>query len=277
MSECELVPELSGTRTQGIVERKGQSQYEINYQPTIKGRHQLHVKVEGQHIRGSPFTISAKSPVEKLGTPILTLCDVRRPWGVAINQRGEVIVSEWGGHCVSVFSPSGKKLRTFGSSGSGQGQFESHRGVAVDSEGNILVADCSNHRIQKFTPEGKFLTAVGAKGKGPLQFRLPTDIALNAANKKVYVTDCWNQCVQVLNSDLTYSSRFGKPGSSKGQLSNPSGIACDSTGKVYVADEDNHKIQVFTAEGKYLKIFGRCGDGRGELNGIAIDSNNMVC
>ena len=72
-SECELVSEPSGTTTRGSVERKGQSQYEINYQPTIKGRHQLHVKVEGQHIRGSPFTISAKSPVEKLSTPILTL------------------------------------------------------------------------------------------------------------------------------------------------------------------------------------------------------------
>ena len=67
-SECELVSELSGTRTRGSVERKGQSQYEINYQPIIKGRHQLHVKVEAQHIRGSPFTISAKSPVEKLGS-----------------------------------------------------------------------------------------------------------------------------------------------------------------------------------------------------------------
>ena len=119
-SECELVSELSGTRTRGSVERKGQSQYEINYQPTIKGRHQLLVKVEGQHIRGSPFTISAKSPVEKLGTPILTLHRVNGPWGVAINQRGEVIVAEYDGHCVSVFSPSGEKVRTFGTRGSGQ-------------------------------------------------------------------------------------------------------------------------------------------------------------
>ena len=71
--ECELVSELTGTRTQGNIERRGQSQYEINYQPTINGRHQLHVKVEGQHIRGSSFTISVMSPVEKLGTPILIL------------------------------------------------------------------------------------------------------------------------------------------------------------------------------------------------------------
>ena len=278
-SECELVSELSGTRTRGSIERKGQSQYEINYQPTIKGRHQLHVKVEGQHIRGSPFTISAKSPVEKLGTPILTLRGVKKPWGVAINQRGEVIVAEWDGDCVSVFSPSGEKLQTFGTRGSGQGQFESPRGVAVDDEWNILVADCNNHRIQKFTPEGQFLTAVGARGNGPLQFNRPTDIVLNAANKKVYVTDCINHRVQVVNSDLTFSSSFGERGSGKGQFDVPYGIACDSTGKVYVADCNNHRVQVFTAEGKFLKMFERRGDGRGELRmpvGVAIDSNDMV-
>ena len=42
--------------------------------------------------------------------------------GVAINQRGEVIVAECDEHCVSVFSPSGEKLRTFGSHGSDQGR-----------------------------------------------------------------------------------------------------------------------------------------------------------
>ena len=45
-----------------------------------------------------------------------------------------------------------------------------------------------------------------------------------------------SHCVQVMNSDLTFSSIFGKEGSGKGQFSSPRGIACDSTGKVYVAD-----------------------------------------
>ena len=274
-SEYELVSELSGTRTRGSVERKGQSQYEINYQPTIKGRYQLHVKVEGQHIRGSPFTISAKSPVEKLGTPILTLHGLLKPRGVAINQRGEVIVTEEDGHCVSVFSPIGKKLRSFGSRGTGQGQFESPRGVAVDGKGNILVTDHGNHRIQKFTPKGQFLTVVGTEGEGPLQFEHPSYIAFNAANK-VYVCDYNNYRVQVLNSDLTFSSSFGKRGSGKGQFDRPRGIACDSTGKVYVVDDGNHRVQVFTAEGKLLRMYGR---GKEELSlpeGVAIDSYDMV-
>ena len=279
-SECELISEITGTRASCSVERRGQSQYEISYQPTIKGRHQLHIKVEDQHVRGSPSSVAVKSPVEKLGTPILTLGGVRRPWGVAINQRREVVVTEWVGHCVSVFSPSRKKLQSFGTFGSGQGQLHHPSAVAVDGEGNILVADYHNHRIQKFTAEGHFFTAVGTKGNGSLQFNyLPTDIAFNTSNNKVYVVDNGNHRVQVLNSDLTFSSTFGKNGSGKGQFNIPWGIACDSTGKVYVADMGNHCIQVFTAEGKFLRMFGRHGQGRGELaspSDVAVDTSGMV-
>ena len=157
---CELISEITGTRARGSVERSGQSLYEISYQPTIKGRHQLHINVEGQHIRESPFHVTARSPVEKLGTPILTIGGVRGPMGVVVNRKGEIFVTEWDGHCVTMFSPNGEKDRHFGTYGSGQGQFRGPHGVAIDGEGNILVADYWNHRIQKFTAQGQFLTTV---------------------------------------------------------------------------------------------------------------------
>ena len=262
--ECELESEITCTRASCSVERRGQSQYEISYQPTIKGRHQLHIKVEGQHVRGSPFSVAVTLPIEKLGTPILTIGDMEEPWGVAVNRRGEVVVSERKRHCVSIFSPSGVKLRSFGSHGLGHGQFDEPRGVAVDSEGNILVADYNNHRIQMFTVEGQFFAVVGTKGSGRLQFYYPCDIAIS--NNKVYVADYYNHRIQVLHSDLTFSSTFGKEGSGKGQFNYPQSIARDSTGNVYVADKYNHRIQVFTAEGKFLRMSGRRGQGKGELS-----------
>ena len=273
--DCELLSEITGTKASCSIERR-QSQYEVSYQPTIKGRHQLRIRVEGQHIRGSPFNVAVKLPVEKLGTLILTIGGVRQPWGVAINQRREVVVTDLERHCIHVFSPSGEKLWSFGTRGSGKGQFAEPRGVAVNGEGNILVADKENNRIQKFTAEGQFLTAVGTKGSGPLQFTKPSDIAIS---DKVYVADSGTDCVQVLNPDLTFSHIFGKKGSGKGHFQSPRGIACDSTGKVYVTDRDNHRIQVFTADGKFLRMFGQCGQGRGELAypfGIAIDTSGLV-
>ena len=55
--ECVIESEITGTRASCSVERRGQSQYEISYKPTIKERHQPHIKVEGQHVRGSPFSV----------------------------------------------------------------------------------------------------------------------------------------------------------------------------------------------------------------------------
>ena len=273
--KCELTSEIIGSRSSCDVERTGSGQYKIRYQAIMKGRHQLHIKMEGQHVRGSPFSVAVKSSRENFSYPILSpLSDVLRPWGVVINKRGEIIVTEKSRYRVIVFSPSGEKLRSFGRYGEGEGQFIDPRGVTVDGEGNILVADSSNHRIQKFTAEGKFLTAVGSKG--PLQFTALTDIAFNVSNNKIYII---NEGIQVLNSNLTFSCSFGRHGSEKGNFSDPRGIACDRSGRVYVADTDNHRVQVFTAEGKLLRVVGKHGQGSGELDNpicVAVDTSGMI-
>ncbi len=56
-----------------------------------------------------------------------------------------MVITERNGDCVSIFSSSGEKLRSFGTLGSGQGKFNEPCGVAVDGEGNILVADRNNY------------------------------------------------------------------------------------------------------------------------------------
>ena len=272
--DCELVSEITGTRARCGIQKKGTGKYKISYQPTIKGRHWLHVKVD----RGSPFDVVVVAPSYP-DAPIRTVGGVVGPWGVATTRRGEFSSGRMGDHCVSIFGPSGEKLRSFGSEGSGHGQFLFPRGVVVDFKENIVLADSENHRIQKFTEEGQFFEPIGTQGSGLLQFSFPTDIALNASNGKLYVTDTGNDRVQVLNSDLTFSCTFGRKGSDKGQFNTPWGIACDSTGMVYVADCENHRIQVFTEKGKFLRTFGKRGQHRGELHspiGVAIGANNTV-
>ena len=105
------------------------------------------------------------------------------------------------------YSQGGVKLRSFGRRGIKEGEFNNPRGVAVDEKDNILVTDYKNNRIQKFTSDGEFLAAVGTKGNKPLQFKGPKAIAFNTFNKKVYVGD--NNCVQILNSDLSLRLRSG--------------------------------------------------------------------
>ena len=275
---CELVSEMTSEKIDCSVKKTEASQYEISYQATGR-RYQLHIKVEGEHIKGSPFPVTVKLPVQKLGTPIMTISGVNDPWGVAVNQRGEVIVAETSGHCVSIFSPAGEILRSFGSQGSGHGQFSTPRGVAVDDDGNILVVDENNHRIQIFTRDGKFFKKIGMLGNKNLQFNEPMGIAINPPKNKMYISDEKNHRIQILNPNWTLSSSFGSFGSGNGQFLCPRDVACDSTGNVYVADSANHRIQVFTAEGVFLRKFGKQGSGNGELSwpsSISIHSDNVV-
>ncbi len=276
---CELQPEVSEIPMKGSVERDGESRYTISFLPANKGRHQVSITVQGHHIRGSPFALAVKLPVEKLSTPILSIGGMNKPFGVAVNKKGELIVSEGDGDCVSVFSPSGDRLFSFGVHGSGKGEFINPKEVTLDGEENILVVDNSNNRIQKFSQDGSFLGAVGVRGNGPLQFNSPWGIAFNTSNNKIYVTEYENNRVQVINTDFSYFSSFGMKGSSLGQFSSPCSIACDNTGKVYVADTYNHRIQIFTSEGVFVKMFGGRGWNSGNLTypaGVAIDSGGRM-
>ena len=280
---CELVSESTGEKIDCSVKKTAASgQYEISYQPTSGRRHQLHIKMEGEHIKGSPFPVTVKIPFQKLGTPIKTISGVKKPWGVAVNQRGEIIVAESDEGCISIFNPTGDKIQLFGSQSSGTSGYEKSggiRGVAVEDNGNILVADIGNNCIRKFTSSGKFIKAVGRKGSKPLEFINPIGIAFHPLCKKVYIAETINHRVQILNSDLTFSSSFGSQGSDNGQFNFPWDVACDSTGNVYVADFGNHYIQIFTAGGKFLRKFGKKGSGNGELyepSSICIDSEDVV-
>lgn len=107
---CELVSELTGIKTRGCVERREQNQYRVIYQASIKGRHQLHIKVMGEHIRGSPYSVVAKSPIDKLSTPILTISGINCPRGVVVNGMMVIVLSK---HYVSTFSPNGDKIQSF--------------------------------------------------------------------------------------------------------------------------------------------------------------------
>ena len=275
--KCKLSSEANDVVVKCKVEKKN-SQYEVSYQPTHRGKHQLSIRVEGVHIRGSPFTVVAIPRID----PLITVIEgVSQPWGVTVGDSGEIVVAERKAlyHCVSTFAQNGERIGTFGAMGSARGKFNHPTSVAFDSVGNFLVVDGDNHRIQKFTAEGNFTTAVGRKGNEDMEFELPVGIGFNPTNKKVYICDRRNHRVQILNEDLTFSSSLGSRGSGDGQFNCPWDVAFDSSGSVCVADSGNHCIQVFTQEGKFLKKFGKRGRGEGELNlpsSVCIDSNDIV-
>jgi len=82
---------------------------------------------------------------------------------VTTDSKGQIIVTEWNGHQVSIFSPEWDKILSLGSGSrsSREGQFKYPAGVTVDDDDNIYVVDSNNHRIQKFSSDGNFVCSVG--------------------------------------------------------------------------------------------------------------------
>ena len=250
----ELVFSDGGTRVAVPVKRQGGNKYEISYRPQRRGQHHVYIQVEGKHISGSPLSVVVH-PKEL--TVVRKIEGVKCPMSVAFNHRGDMIVAEYDGHCVSIFSVDGKKIKSFGTQGSGPGQLNKPRGVTIDAVGNILVCDAENHRIQKFSPNGIHTQSVGKCGSGPLHFNTPYSIAIHPHTRKVYVADTYNHRIQVLNEDLSFSNSFGKQGSGKGEFTFPTDVAFDSNGQFYVADFENHRIQVFSENNEYLRELGK--------------------
>ena len=314
--KCELVSVTNDRKMKCSIKAKEVGQYEISYQATSRGRHQLHIKVEGEHIKGSPFNVTVKIPVKKLGIPIKAISGLNCPWGVAVNQRGEIIVAECNGHCISTFSPTGEKLRSFGSQGSGPGQFNAPRGVVVDDDDNILVAD-SSKQIQKFTRSGKYLTSSVSLRDNNLNYGFGIKIH---SNRKIFVANYADHSIAIYNPDLTfhhkmvgthdiydiafdsvgnvyvgekycnngiqvftaegqYLRKFGSKGKGHGQLDFPSAITIDNEDTIYVTEQSNHRVSIFKTDGTFLTSFGSQGDGPGQFsspNGIAVDKDGFV-
>ena len=81
-----------------------------------------------------------------------------RPADIAFGPNDEVYVADgYGNSRVVKFDPDGDFLRTWGSPGSGPGEFNLVHSLATDSRGNVYVSDRENSRIQIFDSEGNLL------------------------------------------------------------------------------------------------------------------------
>jgi len=165
---------------------------------------------------------------------------------------------------INTYSQTYSFSNKWGSSGSGNGQFNLVTGMAIDKDGNIYTLD-DNNRVQKFSSNGTYITKWGSSGSGNGQFNLPRGIAVDQSGN-VYVADTYNHRIQKFNSSGTYLGQWGNYGTGNGQFNQPYGISTDSSGDVYVTDLLNSRVQVFSSNGVYIRQFGTSGSGNGQFN-----------
>ena len=297
--------------TEAQVQDNKDGSYNISYFAKEAGTCHTSVMINGEHVSGSPFTVQVKprqyKPVLSFGGEGSSAGMFDLPWGVAVNERNEIAVTDGDNNRVQIFSSDGTYLRSFGSEGDEEGEFNNPTGIAYLNNGNIVVADSDNNRLQIFTGRGEYLTQIGGEGNLDHQFDRPCGVSVDSDgniivadffNKLVkiftpsgqflrkfgedlfvqpchciqkdqyfIVSDNGDHCIKVFNTDGDFLYKLGNEGEGDGEFNEPQWLSVDKAGHLMVCDSENHRVQVLEVNGKFLTKFGRYGSEIGELTG----------
>ena len=241
------------------IDDKKDGVYSISYSPRVQGRCNLSIKVNGEHVQGSPFTVLVIpfhiKPLFSFGKPGSADGMFQNPVGVAVNHRDEIAVTDQGNNRVQIFNNNGNFMRSFGRQGRNNGEFKNPIGIAFDKDGNIFVVEKGNHRIQRFSGEGRYMSQFGGEGSLDSQLSYPWGLSLDS-NGNVIVADTGNKLIKIFSPDGKFLMKIGGPGSFSFPVHC---VQCDEY--LIVSDADDHSIKVFTREGEYKYKFGKQGGG----------------
>lgn len=162
--------------------------------------------------------------------------------GVAVDPAsGQIHVANSAAGTIEVFSPTGSRIRSYASLGTGNGQFvDGARQLTFSASGQMYAADYGGQRVQRFTAAGAFVAAYPSPA-------LPMDRAgiaqaraldVDPVTGDVVVADAWGQRVLRYAPDGTLLDSHGRRGSTTPDGMNyPKGVAIDpSTRNVWIAN-----------------------------------------
>ena len=202
----------------------------------------------------------------QLAHPVRVVAGLDKPYGIAINSRGEMIVSERGSHQITTLDIRGQRIRTFGSHGDSPEQMIFPSGIALDDMDNIYVT--SRNKLQKFTSSGELIKCVGQEGSKEGEFNTPRGVAVY--NKEVYVCDRDNHRIQVFDLNLNFIQSIGSRGKGQGVFNTPFDVKFDTAGHMYVAEFDDYRVQVIDKNGQFIRMFGDYNNDRCRPSGLHI-------
>ena len=249
--------------TEAQVQDNKDGSYNISYFGKEAGTCQTSVMVNGEHVSGSPFTAQVKprhyNPLLAFGERGLSAGMFDGPWGVAVNERNEIAVTDSDNYRVQIFSSDGAYLRSFGSKGDQEGEFDDPTGIAYLNNGNIVVADSINNRLQRFTEQGDYLTQIGGEGNLDHRFNYPWGVSVDS-DGNIIVADSGNKLIKIFTPSGQFLRKFG----GEDLLVDP--VHCIQKDRYFiVSDCGDHSIKVFNTDGDFLYKFGNEGEGDGEF------------
>jgi DNA-binding beta-propeller fold protein YncE len=162
------------------------------------------------------------------------------PREIAFAPDGSLWVSDTGNKRLINYAKDGKALGTFGSAGSGPGQFNEQVGIAFDRAGNLYVADTWNGRIQKLgsgmAPIGQFPAPWTSQGVVDKPYLAVLD------DGRIVASDPGN-------GDLLLYASTGAQGGKwhPGGISKPLGLAAWPGGGFAFTDAGTNQLQIVPA------------------------------
>ena len=271
--EAKLV--LKGSQEPAIVGRTtdhGDGTYSVSVTARSVGKHELHVTIYDNHVKGSPFKYHVlperKNPYTEMSEQ-KNISANSFPHDVAVTEEGYLAVAEYGNHTVSLYTEAGQRIHSFGTAGSGgnaDGQLSNPSAVAV--RGDILyVCDNGEKPVHKFSiSKRSFISKFSSKGNGDGQLSSPCGICIDPEGK-VFISDQSNNCILVFHDDDSFAYSFPCQ-------NNPKGLTFDLQGRLHVALYGSHCIGVFTPGGKLVTSY-----GNGTVSspaGLAIDAAGYI-
>jgi len=181
---------------------------------------------------------------------------------------------------VQKFSSGGAFLLSWGSMGTGDGQFELPRGIAVGPNGHVYVADWNLDRVYEFTDAGVLVRTIGQFGYGLGDLGGPSGVVV-APLGDLFVSEDLNHRIQHFDSSgnpiaLIDLDTIVPRGTGPTQ---PFGIALSPGGHLLVTDYSNHRVIELTGDGQFVQVWGSLGAGAGQMNyplGIAIGADGGI-
>ena len=244
---------------------KQDGDYTVKFTPRVPGTFNIIIKVNGKEFAGSPYIVQVKQRlIQVVGELKVKGETFEQPSGIAVNNKGQIAISDYNKHCLLITDKEGNCVRKVGCHGNNAGQLNRPADVTYLNDDNILVVDELNHRIQQFNVQtGNSVKRFGVRGIRGAEFQNPTCVRLNDEGR-VIVADHFNNRVQVLSQDGEPLFQFGNSGPEK--LRKPRSCIYHES-KFIVSDWGNNCLKVFDKTGKFLYKIGEPGKADGQMEG----------
>jgi len=297
-----------GSVTDCSTEPSRYGQYKIQYTPTVCGRHELSLSVNGQQIPGSPFSVMVSVSTELVA--LVKVWDGINASAITVNSLGDVIVCEEKG--ISICNRDGR-MKAFVKAP--EMKYFDFGAITTDKNNNIYCTNLSSNKILQCDKNGRrvqvhevqYLKGSGYNGvvvvgdnlmvcecncKGVIvvyDLKLNYERRIEYSNmgqfvdissdtdQNLYVADATNSCIRVLCKTGVLLHSFGCDKGDK-VLALPCHLSVSGQ-YVYISDYCKHCVSVYTTSGEYISTFGQRGSEEGNFKNpchVFVDMDHFV-